>query len=211
MSQSGSPLKLCPSSPIKSRNEVEWDKCIICQVSTPELLIEMRNVSKNSLIEAIWKQEEMVCFLRIVHSVSDIDNLRSDDTSMLYHRSCYKTYTSRRNCGFFKVTSAGSDHKPDTSQVPLLNEQTDDTSTDIALCIFCGKQTFKKDRKLHKIKTAERLQNVKDVAEGQNDYTMSGLLSNATFIDKAVYHSGCITQALVSFKNICPLLSLTSR
>jgi hypothetical protein len=55
------------------------------------------------------------------------------------HRSCYKTYTSRRNCGFFKVESAGSDHKPDTSQVPLLNEQTDDTSIDIALFIFCGK------------------------------------------------------------------------
>ena len=86
---------------------------------------------------------------------------------LIYHRSCYKTYTSRRNCGFYKVESAGSDHKPDTSQVPLLNEQTDDTSTDIALCIFCGKHTFKKDRKLHKIKTAERLQNVKD-ATGQN-------------------------------------------
>jgi hypothetical protein len=55
------------------------------------------------------------------------------------------------NCGFFKAESASSDHKPSTSQVPLLNKQTDDTSTDIALCIFCGKQTFKKDRKLHKI------------------------------------------------------------
>jgi hypothetical protein len=97
-----------------------------------------------------------------------------------------------------------------------LNEQTHDTSTDIALYIFCGKQTFKKRRKLHKIKTVERLHNVKDAAEGQNDYKMSGLLSNATFIEKAVYHSGCITQALVSFKkymlpplpyfkvNICP-------
>jgi hypothetical protein len=143
-------------------------------------------------------------FFRVVHSVSDIDNQRSDDTSMLYHRSCYKTYTSRRNCGFFKVESAGSDHKPDTSQVPLLNKQTDDTSTDIALCIFCGQQIFKKERKLNKIKTAERLQNVKDAAEGQNDYKMSGLLSNATFIDKAVYHSGCITQALVSFKKYVP-------
>ena len=143
MSQFGSPLKLCPFSPKKSRNEVEWDKCIICQASTPELLIKMRNISKNSLIEAM----EASVFFRVVHSVSDIDNLRSDDTSMLYHRSCYKMYTSRRNCGFFKVESAGSDYKPDTSQVPLLNEQTDDTSTDIALCIFCGKQTFKKDKK----------------------------------------------------------------
>ena len=96
---------------------------------------------------------EASVLFRVVHSVSDIDNLRSDDTSMLYHMSCYKTYASRRNCGFFKVESAGSDHKPATSQVPLLNEQSDDTSTDIALCIFCGKQTFKKDRKLHKIKT----------------------------------------------------------
>ena len=69
---------------------------------------------------------------------------------------------------FFKVESAGSDHKPDTSQVPLLNEQFDDTSTDIALCTFCGKQTFKKDRKLNKFKTAERLKNVKHATAGQN-------------------------------------------
>jgi hypothetical protein len=105
MSQFDSPLMLCPSSPKKSRNEVEWDKFIICQVSTPELLIKMRNVGKNSLIEAMEARRDGV-FFRVVHSVSDIDNLRSDDTSMLYHRSCYKTYTSRRNCGFFKVESA---------------------------------------------------------------------------------------------------------
>jgi hypothetical protein len=117
MSQFGSSPKLCPSSPKKSRNEVEWNKCITCQVSTPELLIKMRNVGKNSLIEAMEARRDGV-FFRVVHSVSDIDNLRSDDTSMLYHRSCYKTYTSRRNCGFFKVESAGSDHKPDTSQFP---------------------------------------------------------------------------------------------
>jgi hypothetical protein len=63
MSQFGIPLKLCPSSPIKSRNEVEWDKCIICQVFTPELLIEMRNVSKNSLIEAMEARRYGLFFL----------------------------------------------------------------------------------------------------------------------------------------------------
>ena len=128
MSQFGSPLKLCPSSPKKVRMMLNGTNVLYAR-----LLIKMRNVSKNSLIEAM----EASVFFRVVHSVSDIDNLRSDDTSMLYHRSCYKTYTSRRNCSFFKVDSVGSDHKPDTSQVPLLNEQTDDTSTDIALCIFC--------------------------------------------------------------------------
>jgi hypothetical protein len=39
---------------------------------------------------------------------------------------------------------------------------------------------------------------VKDAAKGQNDYKMSGLLSNATFIDKAVYHSGCIAKYLLT-------------
>jgi hypothetical protein len=39
---------------------------------------------------------------------------------------------------------------------------------------------------------------VKDATEGQNDYKMSGLLSNATFMDKAVYHSGCITKYLLT-------------
>ena len=39
---------------------------------------------------------------------------------------------------------------------------------------------------------------MKDATEGQNDYKMSGLLSNATFIDKAVYHSGCITKYLLT-------------
>ena len=63
---------------------------------------------------------------------------------------------------------------------------------------------YKKKTENSKIKTAKRIKNVKDAAEGHNDYKMSGLLSNATFIDKAVYHSGCITQALVSFKKYMP-------
>jgi hypothetical protein len=73
-------------------------------------LSKMWYVIKKSLIEAMEARRDGV-FFRIVHSVSDIGNLRIYDTSMLYHRSCYKTYTSRRNSGFFKVESAGSDHK----------------------------------------------------------------------------------------------------
>jgi hypothetical protein len=104
MSQFGSPLKLCPSSPKKSRNEVEWDKWIICQVSTPELLIKMRNVSKNSLIEATEGRRDGVIF-RVVHSVSDIDNLRSDDTSMLVFRRALVLTSSREDVTVDKVMS----------------------------------------------------------------------------------------------------------
>jgi hypothetical protein len=54
MAQFHSPVKLCPSSPKRSRNEVNWNKCIICQSSfCDSLVITMRNISKNSFIEAL--------------------------------------------------------------------------------------------------------------------------------------------------------------
>jgi hypothetical protein len=40
--------------------------------------------------------------------------------------------------------------------------------------------------------------NIRNRMYYQNDYKISGLLSNATFIDKAVYHSGCITKYLLT-------------
>jgi hypothetical protein len=41
---------------------------------------------------------------------------------------------------------------------------------------------YKKKTENSKIKTAKRIKNVKDAEKGQNDYKMSGLLSNATLI-----------------------------
>jgi hypothetical protein len=65
-------------------------------------------------------------------------------------------------------------------------------------CAYSEENRHLKKTENSKIKTAKRIQNVKDAAKGQNDYKMSGLLSNATFIDKAVYHSGCITKYLLT-------------
>jgi hypothetical protein len=86
-----------------------------------------------SLLASIASMRLFSLTLLILISNSGVEtwHIISDEASMLFHRSCYKTYTSRRNCGFFKVESTGSDHKPDTSQVPLLNEQIDDTFADI--------------------------------------------------------------------------------
>ena len=61
-------------------------------------------------------------------------------------------------------------------------------------CAYSEENRLLKKTENSKIKTAKRIQNVKDAAKGQNDYKMSGLLSNATLIDKAVYHSVCITK-----------------
>ena len=55
-------------------------------------------------------------------------------------------------------------------------------------CAYSVENRLLQKTEYSKIKTTKRIQNVKDAAKGQNDYKMSGLLSNATFIDKA-----CIT------------------
>ena len=95
------PVKLCQASPRRSRNEIQWDKycvySVICLGSSTELLINMRGISKNkSFIEALGAMKDHV-YLSILHDASDLDQLHTDDYNLLYHHSCYKSYTSRHN------------------------------------------------------------------------------------------------------------------
>ena len=69
-----------PSSPKRSRNEIQWDKCVIYQGSATELLINMQGISTNkSFIEAMGARK----VLSLLHDASDLDHLRTDDYKML--------------------------------------------------------------------------------------------------------------------------------
>ena len=91
MASFGSPLKLEPSSPKRRRPAIMWDKCIFCQRPSLENLICMRNISKNSFIEAmnVWRDN---IFERITGELSSVAGLLSPNVKVFYHRSCYKTY-----------------------------------------------------------------------------------------------------------------------
>ena len=78
-------------------------------------------------------------------------------------------------------------------------------------CAYSVENRLLKKTENSKIKTAKHIQNVKDAAKGQNDYEMSGLLSNATFIDKAVYHSGCIAKVFAHSYLLRVLCSLVGK
>ena len=89
MAQFHSPVKLCPSSPKRSRNEVNWDNCIIWQSSfCDSLVITMRNISKTSFIEALEARKDDV-YVRILQDVSSLNCIRCEDFKMLYHHGCY--------------------------------------------------------------------------------------------------------------------------
>ena len=97
MASFGSPLKLEPSSPKRRRPAIMWDKCICCQRPSLENLICIRSINKNSFIEAMNVRRDNI-FEMITGELSSVDDLLSPNVKVFYHRSCYKTYTSKHNC-----------------------------------------------------------------------------------------------------------------
>ena len=104
MAQFDSSVKLCPSGPKKSRYGIQWEKCIICQSSSTELLISMRSQIKASLLNAMEARKDEVYSL-VLQDISVLDCIRSEHFKVMCHRSCYKSYTSKHNCSFFKTES----------------------------------------------------------------------------------------------------------
>jgi hypothetical protein len=67
------------------------------------------------------------------------------------------------------------------------------------VCFLCEKKTFRKDRKLHKIESSDRLNNLRESAVGQNDQRMIQIMDENAFTENAVYHSPCITKYLLKY------------
>ena len=79
---------------------------------------------------------------------------------------------------------------PDSSINQLLNWE---------VCFLFEKKTFKKDRKLKKIESNDRRNNLRESAVLKNDQRIIKILDSEEFIDNAVYHSGCITKYLLRY------------
>ena len=65
------------------------------------------------------------------------------------------------------------------------------------LCFICKKTNFKRDFKLHKIESSERLDSLMSRAKEHNDLMMLKTLNRPDFLASAVYHSGCIRRYLL--------------
>ena len=70
-------------------------------------------------------------------------------------------------------------------------------SIDSNLCFICKKKSFKRDFKLHKIESSERLDSLMSRAKEHNDLMMLKTLNKPDFLASAVYHSGCIRRFLL--------------
>ena len=205
MAEFNSPVKPAPSSPKRRRDKLILKICVICRQNTTEALSKLTSKGRDSFVAAlkIRKDEVFHSLLQVVSSLDEIDTLQIN-----YHRSCYKSYTSKQNCSTFKSVSFNDiaddsycdqlkSDNPSTSNALCVTTRSKLRTVDWINCIFCNKKTFKKDRNLHSIESDERVKNICCVAETSDDQTMIKLLSHPDFRSKALYHSGCITKYLL--------------
>jgi hypothetical protein len=59
---------------------------------------------------------------------------------------------------------------------------------------ICQNKTFKKDFKVHKIASSERVNKLMECALSQNDDRLVRVLNCDDFVLKGVYHNGCMTK-----------------
>ena len=99
MASFGSPLKLSHSSPKRRKETLNWEQCIICQCSNAEPVICMRDVGKDSFVRSMEIRRDEV-YSRILQ---EMDNFISRKIKVVYHRNCYRKYTSKQICSVFKT------------------------------------------------------------------------------------------------------------
>ena len=62
----------------------------------------MRDVGKSSFVEAMSTRKDSV-FEKVIQELTCLKNVYTTDVKIVYHPSCYRSYTSKRNCRVFKV------------------------------------------------------------------------------------------------------------
>ena len=62
----------------------------------------MRDVGKDSFVRSIEIRRDEV-YSRILQEMSTMDNVISRKIKVVYHRNCYRKYTSKQNCSVFKT------------------------------------------------------------------------------------------------------------
>ena len=199
MTSLGSPLKLTPSSPKRKKNMIDWDKCIICQSLTMEPCISMRSVGKNSFIRSLETRKDAV-YWSILQEVSPIETLKSSDYRVVYHKGCYKKYTSRQNCSVYETDKCDSEE----SLLPMpMTTRSQSQNIRWNLCFFCQQKGYKRDFKVHKIASQERMNNLMESALNKNDDRLIQIISSEGFMQNGLYHNGCITKYMLKTTPKC--------
>ncbi|XP_029768566.1 uncharacterized protein LOC112109007 [Terrapene carolina triunguis] len=191
-----SPLKLRSK---KKRLSTNFEKCGVCQENQKNAkLSQVTSAGQNSVMLAAEARRDEL-YWRLLGEFSSLDAV----PPILYHRGCFQKYTSKSNLARVRVmlnpgrkTDSESDQRASCSSESIATGLST-SSSDWSCCIVCLRKTRKKDKKLHRIETFERVANLREAALQRGDADMLRRASVEDLIAKeAVYHATCISSYL---------------
>ena len=111
--------------------------------------------------------------------------------TVLWHKSCFSSYTSRKNLASVQLGMEESEERTvETTNVSSNTESSGrpatrmslDATVNWELCLFCQQVSYKKDRKLYKVVTYDTCTNIKAAAERQQDQRILTIVSHDEFV-----------------------------
>ncbi len=187
----------------KEYRSTTFAKCIICQSDSKDQLRKGRESSVANLISKLKIRQDDV-YQRLS---PDLDLLYENE--VLWHASCYATYTSVQNtCIKYasskasRVVEAADTDDMSTEPSPRVSRSSV-APQDWSKCMFCKKITHKK-LTMQNVSTKEAGQNIRQCAEAKGDEDMLRVLIGANYdlvAAEAKYHKACFA-SYVSKSNL---------
>lgn len=158
-----------------------FSKCIFCQKSNDVLRVAQPSSIEKVISALNIRQDELSQRL----SSTDLHHMGGND--VLWHSSCYETYTSKHNLQYCLSQPLSDDHQePRTRHTSI--------TFDWSKCIFCKNLTRKKEKQLLRISTFEACNNIKQSAEAREDTDLLSILNSVNYdliAAEGRYHKSC--------------------
>ena len=171
--------QLLPKPP-KRVKKTCFEKCIFCQMNNDVL----RTAKPSSIEKVIFalelRQDE------ISQRLSPDDLRCTVGKKVLWHSSCYETYTSKQNLRYCEAQSSSGVIQPECRQRRK--------SFDWSKSFLCKNATWKRDRKLINIATFEACNSIKESAEAREDHELLSVLQTVNYdliAAEGKYHKAC--------------------
>jgi len=183
--------------PRKRRKRTNYDKCVLCQEDSQDVLRKGQSTSIERLVSAPQcRQDE-----RYERLLPDLQRLQTMD--VFWHSNCYKSCTSKHNLDI-TAKRRGPSLSPsevsgsDTMDADQLGRRSRSQSSlvDWSKCMFCKNRSHKKVTEMLNASTFEVCQSIKDSAEALGDEDMLHIIRGVNgdlVAAEAKYHKVCFS------------------
>ena len=149
--------------PIKRKKSTDWHKCLVCQGDKKEKLRQASDTGITTFLSAVQYRQDTV-HERLQPDI-DLGNLEVQ--SILWHGSCYASYTSPQNLTHSQkeLLVEHAENIP-PSNVPLDMPFTRSASEKLnwKLCLFCQKRSYRKNTSTCKVSSMDFQEKILDAA-----------------------------------------------